>query len=275
MQRTLLLVDDEPNIISSLKRLFYRSGYQILTASCASAAFDLLDQNEVGVILSDFRMPGMTGIEFLHVVKERFPDTVRIILSGFSDIALVTDAINRGAVYKFLTKPWEDDLLLENVEEAFVRYEMRQENVRLATELGRANSLLRELNAELEIRARSSADEASRNRYLLELSQHVLEALPVGVLGIDDEGMIVVLNQAARRVFYQQLNLANLPNVGEMAAQTVPDRLLGASGAQVITLAGQNGNVTLQCWKTALLYEDQLRGDLLVFVQTAAAVNSI
>lgn len=273
MQRTLLLVDDESNIISSLKRLFYRNGYQIITAPGAAAAFEMLAQHEVGVILSDFRMPGMTGIEFLHIVKERYPDTVRIILSGFSDIALVTDAINRGAVYKFLTKPWEDDLLLANVEEAFMRYEMRQENVRLANELGKANELLRELNVELQERVLVSTNEATKNRYLLELSQHVLEALPVGVLGVDDEGMVVVVNQAARRIFQLKLSLARLPEIGEMADQAVPKPLLGVVGNQSVTLSVRNGSITVQCWKTPLLHEERVRGDLLVFVQTGESAG--
>ena len=81
-------------------------------------------------------------MEFLSKVRELYPDTVRIVLSGYTELNSVTDAINRGAVYKFLTKPWEDDLLRANVEEAFQRYEMRMENVRLARELEDANEEL-------------------------------------------------------------------------------------------------------------------------------------
>jgi len=77
----------------------------------------------VQVILSDQRMPGMSGTEFLSQVKEMYPDTVRIVLSGFTDLASVTESINRGAIYKFLTKPWDDDALRAQVLEAFRRHE--------------------------------------------------------------------------------------------------------------------------------------------------------
>ena len=120
--RTLLLVDDEPNILSALQRLLRRDGYSILTAGSGSAALDLLAVNDVQVIISDQRMVGMSGAELMSVVKELYPDTIRIILSGFSEVTAITDAVNHGAVFKFLTKPWEDELLRDNIRDAFRRY---------------------------------------------------------------------------------------------------------------------------------------------------------
>ena len=121
--RTLLILDDEENIRRSLMRLLRRDGYRILDAENAIEAFNLLATNRVQVILSDQRMPGMSGTEFLSQVKEMYPDTVRIVLSGFTDLASVTESINRGAIYKFLTKPWDDDALRAQVLEAFRRHE--------------------------------------------------------------------------------------------------------------------------------------------------------
>ncbi|MDO8437588.1 MAG: response regulator [Nitrosomonadaceae bacterium] len=106
----------------------------------------LLAQNEVGVIISDQRMPEMTGVKFLSKVKDIYPDTVRIVLSGHTELNAVTDAINRGAIYKFLTKPWEDELLQANVQEAFQRYEMKMENIRLQQELQEVNRHLLNIN---------------------------------------------------------------------------------------------------------------------------------
>lgn len=126
--RTLLLVDDEANILNALKRLLRHSGYRILTAGSAAEGFELLATNEVQVIISDQRMPVMNGTVFLGRVKELYPDTVRIVLSGYSDLASVTDAINQGAIYKFLTKPWAEDALLENVKDAFHFHDMRKGN---------------------------------------------------------------------------------------------------------------------------------------------------
>jgi len=108
--KTILLVDDEENIISALTRLLRRDGYNILRANSGQAGLELLAQHRVGVIISDQRMPGMTGTEFLTKVREIYPDTIRIVLSGYTELNSVTDAINRGAVYKFFTKPWEDEM---------------------------------------------------------------------------------------------------------------------------------------------------------------------
>jgi len=117
--QTLLLVDDEPNILSSLSRLLRREGYTILTASSPIEAFELLAKHPTQVVISDQRMPEMSGTEFLSRVRQLYPDTVRLVLTGYTDLDSVTGAINQGAIYKFLTKPWDDDQLREQIREAF------------------------------------------------------------------------------------------------------------------------------------------------------------
>ncbi|UCV18620.1 EAL domain-containing protein [Ferribacterium limneticum] len=117
--QTLLIVDDEPNILTSLSRLLRREGFNILTANSPAAAFEHLAKHPVQVILSDQRMPDMSGTEFFARVRQLYPDTIRIVLTGYTDIESVTGAINRGAIYKFLTKPWDDDMLREQIREAF------------------------------------------------------------------------------------------------------------------------------------------------------------
>lgn len=201
MQRTLLLVDDETNIMASLKRLLHGDGYRILTASSGLAGLELLATHSVGVIISDQRMPEMTGVEFLHRVKQMYPDTVRIVLSGYTDLKSVTDAINEGAIYKFLTKPWEDDQLRDNVREAFQRYELKQENIRLSHEIERANNELSEINRNLELRVTEKTREICHNISVLQASQEVLEYLPTAVFGIDEDGLIVMANHQAVALF--------------------------------------------------------------------------
>jgi len=120
--RTLLLVDDEDNVLRALTRLFRRDGYRILTANRVSDAFDLLATNDVQVIVSDQRMPDMNGTEFLGRVKQFYPATIRLILSGYADITTVTEAINRGSIYRFLTKPWDDEELREHIRQAFLAH---------------------------------------------------------------------------------------------------------------------------------------------------------
>ena len=124
-ERTLLLLDDEENVLRSLVRLFRRDGYHVLTASSVREAFDLLASNPVQVIVSDQRMPDMSGTEFLGRVRDLYPDTMRMVLSGYTDLATITEAINRGAIYRFLTKPWNDDELREHIQAAFRAHEHR------------------------------------------------------------------------------------------------------------------------------------------------------
>lgn len=116
---TVLLVDDEPNILSALNRLLRREGYRVLTAGSADEALAILAREPVDVVISDQRMPQMTGTELLARVKTLHPRTVRMILSGYSEISAVTDAINKGAVYKYLNKPWDDEHLRSEIRDAF------------------------------------------------------------------------------------------------------------------------------------------------------------
>lgn len=222
MERTLLLVDDEQNILSALLRLLRRDGYTILTAGGGKAGLEMLEKSRVGVIVSDQRMPEMTGVEFLSIVKERHPETVRIVLSGYSDITSITDAINQGAIYKFLTKPWDDELLRRNIQEAFRAYEMAQENERLTLELRTANDTLTQINQGLALRDEQKSRELMLQLRLLRISQEVLDHLPVAVLGVGDEGIVAIANRMA----HELLRRTDGSLVGLDAAEILPQRLV-------------------------------------------------
>ncbi len=118
----LLLLDDEQNVLSALRRSLRGQDYKVFTANTAKEAFEVLAQNVVQVIVSDQRMAEMNGTEFFGRVKDLYPQTMRIMLSGYTELKTVTDAINRGAVYKFITKPWDDDELQAAINEAFQRF---------------------------------------------------------------------------------------------------------------------------------------------------------
>lgn len=132
---TVLLVDDEPLVLSAMRRAFRHENWNFLTASSAAEAFELLAVHEVGVIISDQRMPGMTGTVFLHRAKEMYPDAVRILLTGHADYATVIGAVNEGDLYKVLSKPIDDKVMRENIREALRRHEVFLENRRLSTRL--------------------------------------------------------------------------------------------------------------------------------------------
>ena len=121
---TVLCVDDEPNILSSLRRLFRANGYRVLTAEGGALGLEVLEKEPVDLVISDMRMPEMDGARFLAKVRERWPDTLRILLTGYSDIQSIQDAINCGEIYRYITKPWEDSDMLLLVRHALERRQL-------------------------------------------------------------------------------------------------------------------------------------------------------
>lgn len=137
MSYGVLYIDDEINNLNSFKAAFRRD-FDIYVAQSAREGRKVLDANEIGVIITDQRMPGMTGIEFLESILTIYPDTIRILLTGFSDMNAVMDAINRGQVYKYLVKPWQNDELKLYIQNALEIYHLRKENKELANKLQHA-----------------------------------------------------------------------------------------------------------------------------------------
>ncbi|MBZ5707336.1 MAG: EAL domain-containing protein [Acidobacteriia bacterium] len=131
----MLVVDDETNILSGLRRGLRGEPYRIIVARNVAQAFELLATHDVQVVLADYHLQEMPGSEFLSRVKEIHPDTVRIVLSGYTDFPAVTEAINRGTIYKFLSKPWEDEVLRACMRDAFRRHALEAENRRLVSQL--------------------------------------------------------------------------------------------------------------------------------------------
>lgn len=248
MEKTLLLVDDEENIIFALTRLLRRDGYRILQAGSGKQGLELLAQNEVGVIISDQRMPGMNGAEFLSQAKLLYPDAMRIMLSGYTALDSVADAINRGSICKFLTKPWNDELLRTSVSDAFHQYEMKMENARLAGKSRKANEQLLRINHELTKLVIEKTSNVTLYMNLLQMSQEILEHLPVAVIGIGEDGMIFVANRMAHQLFATDGCILT----GERAQGVIPADLLGVkpSGDDGKELHLADGR-KLNCWCNA------------------------
>lgn len=147
---TVLCVDDEPNILSSLRRLFRANGYRVLTAEGGALGLAVLEKEAVDLVISDMRMPEMDGARFLAQVRARWPDTVRILLTGYSDIQSIQDAINCGEIYRYITKPWEDSDMLLLVRHALERRQLELDKQRLEALALRQNEELKLLNQSLE-----------------------------------------------------------------------------------------------------------------------------
>lgn len=198
---TLLLVDDEENILAALRRLLRRDGYRILSATSGTEGLQLLETYPVDVIISDQRMPQMTGVEFLRKAKTSFPDTIRIVLSGYTELQSIIDAVNEGAVYKFLTKPWDDDLLRGHVQEAFRQKKLADENLILAAGLAQANEALAASYRQLEDLLAAKAKKLACDETVIEITREILESLPLGLVGLDNDNMVVFSNRSAQSIF--------------------------------------------------------------------------
>jgi DNA-binding NtrC family response regulator len=142
MTYKLLIVDDELANIRLLERLF-RQEYFCLTASSGEEAMELLDQHEVAVIITDQRMPGMTGVELLKRSADRRPHMVRILLTGYTDLEALIEAVNCGLVYMYINKPWNNDDLKLRVSRAVEHYETNKRQHSFAANNVRLNSRLK------------------------------------------------------------------------------------------------------------------------------------
>ncbi|MBR9980541.1 MAG: response regulator, partial [Desulfatitalea sp.] len=130
---TLLVVDDEVSITRALQRLFRKEGYHILTAQSGDEGLTLLqaESRNVALIISDQRMPGMSGDQFLEKARKIVPDAMRFLLTGYADMEAVIKAVNNGGIHRYLTKPWNDDALLLHVRQCLEHFELLNENRRL------------------------------------------------------------------------------------------------------------------------------------------------
>jgi len=172
---TVLLVDDEPNILSSLRRLLRPTGYRTLIAESGRAGLEILEKEQVDLVISDMRMPEMDGARFLEEVRNRWPDVVRILLTGYADISSTIAAINRGEIYRYISKPWNDHDLLLVIREALENSRLRGENERLLALTQAQNEALKDLNAGLEDKVKQRTAEIEQINSFLNLANDKLK----------------------------------------------------------------------------------------------------
>ncbi len=264
----ILCVDDEKNVLKSLYRLFLDEDYELLTASSGAEGLEMMAQNrDVQLVISDYRMPEMNGVDFLRQVYERWPDTVRIVLSGYADTASVVAAINEGQIYKFIPKPWNDDELKVTVKNAIDHYMVEKHNRELTRQLKEKNQEQEILNQNLEMMVELRTSKLMFRNRALTAAQNILNLLPFAVIGLDAEGIVVQCNRRA---------------VGKDGEGIVVPTAMGAPRCEALPpelnvlvdrflLGGQNLVETLTiddtAWNVHLIgmSEGEQRGILLVF----------
>ena len=153
-EHTILFVDDEVNILKALQRLLRTEDMNVLCASRAAEALELLEKHPTQVVVTDQRMPEMSGVDFLAHVRERQPDIVRMMLTGYTEMKVAVDAINRGEIYRLITKPWNDDELRATVRQAFDHADLKAEIKRLNQITREQNFKLQDMNRNLEGKVR-------------------------------------------------------------------------------------------------------------------------
>ena len=185
----VMIVDDEANVAKSVKRLLEAHDFEVLVAEDGNSALQMLrKEDDVSVVVSDQRMPKMSGSELFSQLSIERPDAKRILLTGYTDLDSIRDAVNNGNIFRFLLKPWDDDELLRCVEEGAHYYMVQQENKRLRKELERSNVTLQH-NVEQKTRV------LNMNIRSLARYEKIVENLPVGVICVSDDGMVVLANK--------------------------------------------------------------------------------
>lgn len=200
-RQTVLCVDDEKNILNSLKRLLRKEDYRLLTSSEPETAFELLKKHKVQIVISDQRMPGINGTEFLAKVKAAYPDIIRIILTGYTDVDSITESINTGNIYKFFLKPWNDQNLKLEIRQALEQYDLLASVKDLHKKVLKKNKELEAVNENLEDIVKKRTQALEIQNQALELSRAILEDLPFPIVGVSAEGMIVFTSRNVQTLF--------------------------------------------------------------------------
>jgi two-component system NtrC family sensor kinase len=259
-------VDDEVNVLKSLKRLFLDEDYEILTAESGKEGLEILEQQQpVQVVISDYRMPEMDGVTFFKEVHARWPETIRIVLSGYADTAAVVAAINEGQVYRFIPKPWSDDELKITIAKAVERYFLIKANNELNEELRQANDELSRIALQLEEKVTARTEELLFQNKVLRHSQVILNTLPMGVIGFDRDGFLVQRNRCAE----EELQKYRHSSLGATAAEVLPPEwgalLQEVQPGKVVTRELDLGGKPF-CVRVAMMNEpDGQTGTVLVF----------
>ena len=184
---TVLFVDDEPNILRAIKRALFTMDITLLLADSGAKALELMSNHEVHVVISDMKMPQMSGAELLEQVAINYPDTFRVVLTGYADIESTIKAVNQGKIHRYLQKPWDNQELISVVEEGLERVKLKAENTRLQKLTRLQNRKLRDVNASLEqvVQKRTRQIKAALNK--IEKHNLAMEQVLFNVISINPD----------------------------------------------------------------------------------------
>ncbi|GLK88464.1 HD domain-containing phosphohydrolase [Pseudomonas turukhanskensis] len=240
---TVLLVDDEVAILNSLKRLLRSQPYDVLLAENGQQALELLDKRPVDLVISDARMPTMDGATLLAEIHRRHPDTLRILLTGYTDMTMLAKAINEGRIYRYISKPWDDDELLLTLKQALSHQHSEKERVRLEQLTREQKDALVQLNLTLEKRVEARTGELQQTADMLDLAYEELKRSYV----VSTEVFSLLINQRLPKG--KQTNKTLI----ELVRACCSANLVEAYLAHDLTMAAALYNVGKLSWSDSML----------------------
>ena len=226
---TLLCIDDDIDVLNMLERLFKKEGFNVLLSKHSTDVAHLLEENDVGVVLCDYNIPGKDGIQLLSEVREKYPQVVRLLLTAETDSKLTIDAINKGAIFKFANKLWDSTELILMVREAFQLFNLSRENENLTKQLTEANETLSEINKNLEDRVEEKAEEIAKLTFYDEITDLPNKTFLMEWLG----HAITQAKRNEQTIGVFMLGLDRFKKINDSLGHKTGDRLLKMMATQI------------------------------------------
>ena len=223
----ILCVDDEPGIVRSIRRILKAEPVNVLIAASGPEALEILRKQSVSLILTDYRMPGMNGIEFLEQATPLCPDAFRMILTGYAEAHVLVDAVNRGQIYKILYKPFQEEDIKLTVRSGLEHHARNRENRALLDELGQRNKQLAILNQKLKSGLEGTQADLTISSTALGIAQQLLNEIPAAVIGVEPSGQIVFANKVANVWFAPPAAPRLFSLVGAWSSDVLPESVHG------------------------------------------------
>lgn len=222
-QPYILCVDDEPGIARAIRRILKTEPVNVLIAASGPEGLDILRKQTVSLILTDYRMPEMNGIEFLEQAAPLCPDAFRMILTGYAEAHVLVEAVNRGQIYKILYKPFQEEDIKLTVRSGLEHHARNCENRVLLEELAQRNKQLAILNQKLKTGLEGTKADLTISSTALGMAQQLLNEIPAAVIGMEPSGQIVFANRLANIWFAPQTPLRISSLVGTWTSDVLPE----------------------------------------------------
>lgn len=208
----IICIDDESNILQALKRTLRTESYEVVTTTSPEELLEQISTSAFAIMITDQRMPDIEGTKLLDIVKQVSPDTIRILLTGYTDITAATEAINRGSVYRFLTKPWDDDMLRLTLQQAMKDYSQGKDTKSSSERAKQKNSELSELNKILEVQLREKLQQIDQLNY--QLNGALIESIKTMAFATKEHNTIIAAHSKRVALMATQIALQmNLPEL--------------------------------------------------------------